>query len=59
MQKPFRKDLTHLTWDEVFGRQVQRAGLVGDWMDAHGPLLCPFSLLTGEVVGSIPTAPTT
>lgn len=34
MQKPFRKDLTHLTWDEVFARQVQRAALVGDWMDA-------------------------
>ncbi len=34
MQKPFRKDLAHLTWDEVFARQVQRAALVGDWMDA-------------------------
>lgn len=34
MQETFRKDLTHLTWDEVYARQVGRAALVGDWMDA-------------------------
>jgi hypothetical protein len=34
MQRNFRKDLTHLTWDEVYARQVNRAGLVGEWMDA-------------------------
>ena len=30
----FRKDLSHLTWDEVYARQVARAGLVGEWMDS-------------------------
>lgn len=30
----YRKDLSHLTWDEVYARQVQRGPLVGDWMDA-------------------------
>jgi ubiquinone/menaquinone biosynthesis C-methylase UbiE len=34
VEKPFRKDLTHLTWDEVYARQAKRAHLVGDWMDA-------------------------
>ena len=33
-QETFRKDLTHLTWDEVYARQVKRASLVGEWMDA-------------------------
>ena len=33
MQEAYRKDLTHLTWDEVYARQVKRAVLVGDWMD--------------------------
>ena len=32
MEKPFRKDLSHLTWDEVYARQVRRAGLIGDWL---------------------------
>ena len=35
-QETFRKDLTHLTWDEVYARQVKRANLVGEWMDALG-----------------------
>ena len=30
----YRKDLSHLTWDEVYARQVQRGVLVGGWMDA-------------------------
>jgi len=34
MQEVYRKDLSHLTWDEVYARQAQRAALVGDWMDA-------------------------
>ncbi len=34
MQETFRKDLGHLTWDEVYARQELRAALVGDWMDA-------------------------
>jgi len=35
MQEPaYRKDLSHLTWDQVYARQVERGVLVGDWMDA-------------------------
>jgi protein-L-isoaspartate O-methyltransferase len=34
MQEAFRKDLSHLTWDEVYARQVKRASLVNDWMEA-------------------------
>jgi ubiquinone/menaquinone biosynthesis C-methylase UbiE len=34
VEEPFRKNLTHLTWDEVYARQVERAALVGDWMAA-------------------------
>lgn len=34
MERPYRKDLSHLDWDEVFARQHLRAGLIGDWMDA-------------------------
>lgn len=34
MNEDFRKDLRHLTWEQVFERQVQRAGLVGEWLDA-------------------------
>lgn len=30
----YKKDLSHLSWDEVYARQVQRGVLVGDWMDA-------------------------
>ena len=30
----FRKDLRHLTWDEVFARQEQRAFLLPAWMEA-------------------------
>ncbi|MDE2167673.1 MAG: class I SAM-dependent methyltransferase [Alphaproteobacteria bacterium] len=36
MDQIFRKDLSHLTWDEVYARQVQRANLVPAWMDALG-----------------------
>ena len=34
MEEPYRKDLSHLTWDEIFARQVRRAGLVEDWVEA-------------------------
>lgn len=34
MEASYRKDLTHLTWDEVFARQRLRAGLVAGWMEA-------------------------
>ncbi len=33
MNEPFRKDLSNLSWGEAYARQVQRAALVGDWMD--------------------------
>lgn len=33
MEAPYRKDLSHLTWDEVFARQRLRASLVEGWMD--------------------------
>lgn len=33
MERPYRKDLSHVTWDEVFARQVKRAGLVEEWMN--------------------------
>lgn len=36
MEEPFRKDLSHITWDEVFARQAQRAALVEDWLTALG-----------------------
>jgi protein-L-isoaspartate O-methyltransferase len=34
MQRSFRKDLTHVTWGEVYARQVRRASLMSDWMEA-------------------------
>jgi len=34
MQEAYRRDLRHLTWDQVYARQVQRGVLVNDWMDA-------------------------
>ena len=34
MEQTFHKDLSHLTWDEVYARQMRRAGLVAEWMDA-------------------------
>jgi len=32
--EPFRKDLTHLSWAEIYARQEGRAHLVDGWMDA-------------------------
>jgi ubiquinone/menaquinone biosynthesis C-methylase UbiE len=34
MGKEFRKDLSHLSWDEVYARQAKRGALVADWMKA-------------------------
>ncbi len=34
METPFQKDLSHLSWDQVFARQALRADLMKDWMDA-------------------------
>jgi len=34
MEKPFQKDLSHLSWDEVYERQVLRGDLVSDWIEA-------------------------
>lgn len=36
MEQAFQKDLSHLSWGEVYARQMQRAGLVAGWMDALG-----------------------
>lgn len=36
MEQAFAKDLSHITWDEVYRRQVLRADLVPAWMDAAG-----------------------
>jgi ubiquinone/menaquinone biosynthesis C-methylase UbiE len=33
MDTAFKKDLSHLTWDEVYARQEKRAALIGDWID--------------------------
>lgn len=34
VEQTFQKDLSHLTWDEVYARQMRRAELVAEWMDA-------------------------
>jgi ubiquinone/menaquinone biosynthesis C-methylase UbiE len=34
MEQPFQKDLSHLSWDQVYARQTLRAELVAAWMDA-------------------------
>jgi ubiquinone/menaquinone biosynthesis C-methylase UbiE len=34
VEESYRKDLSHTTWDEVFSRQVKRAGLAEDWLAA-------------------------
>jgi ubiquinone/menaquinone biosynthesis C-methylase UbiE len=33
VEKPFKKDLSHLTWDEVYDRQALRAPLLNDWLN--------------------------
>jgi protein-L-isoaspartate O-methyltransferase len=34
VEELFRKDLSHLSWDEVYARQVKWAHLIGAWMDS-------------------------
>jgi ubiquinone/menaquinone biosynthesis C-methylase UbiE len=34
MPEPYRKDMSHRTWEEVYERQRRRADLAGEWMDA-------------------------
>jgi ubiquinone/menaquinone biosynthesis C-methylase UbiE len=34
MEKAFRKDLSHLSWDEVYARQASRDALIPDWLNA-------------------------
>jgi ubiquinone/menaquinone biosynthesis C-methylase UbiE len=36
MQEQYRKDLSHLSWDQVYARQALRTGLMTEWMDALG-----------------------
>jgi ubiquinone/menaquinone biosynthesis C-methylase UbiE len=36
MHQPYKKDLSHLSWDQVYARQVLRAGLMTEWMNALG-----------------------
>ena len=50
MEKPFQKNLSHLSWDQVYARQALRAGLVGAWMDALG-------LKTGDRVLEVGAGP--
>jgi ubiquinone/menaquinone biosynthesis C-methylase UbiE len=50
VEEPFRKDLSHLTWDEVYARQLKRADLVGEWMDA-------LRLKTGDRVLDVGAGP--
>jgi hypothetical protein len=37
MEEPFRKDLTHLTWAEVYARQEKRAHLMDGWIPPAVP----------------------
>jgi ubiquinone/menaquinone biosynthesis C-methylase UbiE len=34
MHTSFQKDLSHLTWDQVYARQATRAELIDAWLDA-------------------------
>jgi ubiquinone/menaquinone biosynthesis C-methylase UbiE len=33
MDTTFKKDLSHLNWDEVYARQAKRTALIGDWIE--------------------------
>jgi ubiquinone/menaquinone biosynthesis C-methylase UbiE len=33
MDTTFKKDLSHLNWDEVYARQAKRMALIGDWIE--------------------------
>ncbi len=34
MEQAFKKDLSHTNWEEVYARQMLRADLVPEWMEA-------------------------
>jgi ubiquinone/menaquinone biosynthesis C-methylase UbiE len=34
VEESYRKDMSHVTWDEVFARQERRADLIAAWLDA-------------------------
>jgi len=36
VEKPYQKDLSHLSWEQVYERQALRTGLMTEWMDALG-----------------------
>ncbi len=46
----YRKDMSHVTWEEVYARQGQRGGLVGDWLDA-------LQLRAGDIVLDVGAGP--
>ncbi len=50
MEKAFRKDLGHLSWDEVYARQASRDALIPDWLNA-------LHLKTGDRVLEIGAGP--
>ena len=50
MQETYRKDMSHLTWEQVYARQMQRASLAGEWMDA-------LRLKAGDIVLDVGSGP--
>jgi len=50
MHTSFKKDLSHLSWDEVYARQEMRAELMNAWMDA-------LALQTGDRVLDVGAGP--
>jgi ubiquinone/menaquinone biosynthesis C-methylase UbiE len=34
VEPKFQRDLSHLSWEEVYARQARRSHLMGEWMDA-------------------------
>lgn len=53
MDAPFQKDMSHVSWEEVFARQMQRADLVGEWIDALGLKAGDHVLEVGAGPGAI------
>jgi len=43
VEKTFHKDLSHISWEEVYARQMTRAHLMGEWMDS-------LELMAGDTV---------
>lgn len=50
METEFRKDMSHLSWDEVYARQAKRSDLVSEWLDA-------LSLKAGDRVLEVGSGP--